>query len=454
MTTKILFPLVLLIVCFVSPLFATDYYVDSENGSDDAAGTSEALAWRSLERVNRAELKPGDVVRFVRGGLWRGSLKPKSGKQNAPGITYTSYGDPELPKPRFYGSVPLNKPTDWVKVETRLWRSAEPVTEPAPGTLSDVGNLIFDGKLAAVKRWSKEELKTDGMFWFDPETRCVWLVGTQNPAEQYREIEAALRRNHVIDLSGVHHVTISDFDVRYGASHGFGGSGNSFVTIRDCDVSWIGGGHQFTRPDGVPVRFGNGIEFWSDAHDHIVIGCRLWEIYDAALTNQGDGKNEQRNIIYRNNVIWNCEYSFEYWNRDEESITDGIAFLYNTCLNAGHGWGHAQRPDPNGRHLMFYETTARTTNFTIRNNVFANATESILRVDSRRGQEQTVEQSDTAQKSGEHGVAWAKELVLDTNVWIQQPGDGRTLVLWQSQKIDDPDAYREKTGLDRNSVFQ
>ena len=73
------------------------------------------------------------------------------------------------------------------------------------------------------------------------------------------------------------------------------------------------------HPDGKPVRFGNGVEFWAGAHDCLVEGCRLWEIYDAALTNQGSGTNVQENITYRRNVIWNSEYSFEYWNRDQAS---------------------------------------------------------------------------------------------------------------------------------------
>ena len=429
------------------------YYVDSENGSDDASGTSPELAWQSLEKVNRVDLKPGDAVRFARGGLWRGSLKPKSGSADNP-IFYTSYGDNDKPKPRIYGSLPLNKPTDWRQIEPQLWRTVEPVGEPTPSPwLADIGNLILDGKKAAIKRWSKEQLKANDDFWFELETRYVWLVSEKNPAEKYAEIEAAQRRHHVVDLSGVHHAHIFGFDVRYGAAHGFGGSGNSNITICSCDVSWIGGGHQFTRPDGLPVRFGNGIEFWANGHDHWVVGCRLWEIYDAALTNQGDGSNVQRNITYCNNIVWNCEYSFEYWNRDETSVTDMITFQNNTCLNAGRGWGHTQRPDPNGRHLMFYETTAKTTNFVITDNVFANATESILRVDSRRGQEQSAELSNTAQQKGELAVAWARELKMDNNVWFQPPGDGRTLVLWQSKKSMTSANISKKPALTKTLCF-
>jgi hypothetical protein len=122
------------------------------------------------------------------------------------------------------------------------------------------------------------------------------------------------------------------------------------------------------------VRFGNGIEFWGAAHDNVVEGCRLWEIYDAALTNQNAGAVVQEyNLYYRNNVIWNSEYSFEYWNHPEASVTRDVYFENNTCVNAGHGWGHRQRPDPSGRHLCFYNSPAQAQGIYIRNNIFFEA---------------------------------------------------------------------------------
>jgi hypothetical protein len=50
--------------------------------------------------------------------------------------------------------------------------------------------------------------------------------------------------------------------------------------VRDCDVAWIGGGHQLTTPQGRPVRFGNGIEFWENAHDNLG-GAASGKVYDA-----------------------------------------------------------------------------------------------------------------------------------------------------------------------------
>ena len=169
--------------------------------------------------------------------------------------------------------------------------------------------------------------------------------------------------------------------VRYTGAHGFGGGSTSNLVIRNCDISWIGGGLQFWRKHEktgeivYPVRFGNGIEFWGDCRNNLVERNRLWEVYDAALTNQGCDDSETE-IIWRDNVIWNSEYSYEYWNR---KLTRNILFEHNTCVDAGFGWAHAQRPDPNGAHLMYYHNRAATTNFVVRNNLFVRATEWTMR---------------------------------------------------------------------------
>ena len=44
--------------------FATTWHVDSSGGNDDAAGTSPATVWKSLSRVNKAEIASGDKVLF------------------------------------------------------------------------------------------------------------------------------------------------------------------------------------------------------------------------------------------------------------------------------------------------------------------------------------------------------------------------------------------------------
>lgn len=43
------------------------YYVDSENGSDANSGLTRKQAWKSIDRVNDAEFKPGDKILFKSG---------------------------------------------------------------------------------------------------------------------------------------------------------------------------------------------------------------------------------------------------------------------------------------------------------------------------------------------------------------------------------------------------
>lgn len=260
------------------------------------------------------------------------------------------------------------------------------------GITSDVGNLILHTQpitdtdsevpVAGFKRWDLASLTQPGDYWCDLENKQVYLYSEQNPAKIYASIEAA-QHGHVISTSGVSYATFDGLDLRYGAAHGFGGSGSHHLIIRNCDISWIGGADQYLQGGaGRRVRFGNGIEFWADAHDNLVENNRIWEIYDAAITNQGSGVNQEVNITYRGNEIWNSEYSFEYWNRGPESLTRGIVFEKNICRDAGFGWGHIQRPDKNGRHLMFYDNSAQVSDFRVTDNVFEGATDSLLRMDT------------------------------------------------------------------------
>lgn len=555
------------------------FFVDSEGGSDDNDGSSPEHAWQSLERVNAADLRPGDTVRFRCGGAWRGSLVPVSGEDQAP-VTYTSYG--EGPKPLLLGSRSRRRPEDWVRIDARVWatqpaeyrlgrmildlrqsswnryheagartewtlkeesdarvaritciapgsapnhiqlwgpgtptekgaymvlmlraRSSTPVTLPAvtvlqaaspyrryagsvrqlptlgnewetyriplraeqtstdgrlhmnlggllpagavlelqplalyeasPGITdpldADVGNIIFDGgTVCGWKKWSLDALEKPYDFYYDGASQRVFLYGETAPTERHHAIELALSR-HVVNQSGRHHVVYDGLAVMYGAAHGFGGGGTHHIVIRNCDLGYIGGGHQLTRPDGKPVRYGNAIEFWGAAHDNLVEGCRIWEVYDAALTNQGRGPDSRQiNITYRNNFIRNAEYSFEYWNGPEEAVTENIRFINNTCVDAGKGWAHAQRPDPNGSHLMFYTNTAVTKGIEIRYNIFAGVTD----------------------WGSRYTGGWDVLPDMDYNVWFSETG---VAAYWFREKLADFETYRRITGLDAHSIF-
>ncbi len=385
-------------------------------------------------RLVRAELmlaKPpwphsmqGDVPRADIGPEWQTVdvfLSRKGAVDNA--SVHLPIGD-VLPEGAVFDFVPVG-----------IWSAKYDASLALP---YDVGIFICDhGRRWGVKKWHNPEWMVQPLekpldYAYDADKKRVLVRFDGNPAKSFSSIELAYTR-HVVNQGNRHDIVYDGLAVRYGAAHGFGGGSTRNITIRNCDIYWIGGGLQFWKKDERtgkirnPVRFGNGIEFWGDATGHLIERNRLWEVYDAAVTNQGKNDTET-DIVWRDNVIWNSEYSFEYWNA---KLTANITFEHNTCVDAGYGWAHTQRPDRNGAHLMYYHNRAETSNFVVRDNIFCRATEWTIRT----------------------GLDWRKSLVHDNNLvwnegsvpvirWLE--GKDRLILGW--------DGYRE-LGFDPHSEF-
>lgn len=81
------------------------YYVDPVDGADTNVGLSSTSAWRTLNRVNKSLLLPGDTVLFRRGQEYRERLTvSRSGSQGLP-ITFSAYGTGA--KPLFHGGTTI-----------------------------------------------------------------------------------------------------------------------------------------------------------------------------------------------------------------------------------------------------------------------------------------------------------------------------------------------------------
>src|SRR5689334_9686845 len=92
------------LLLFPSPASAQEpriFYVSPE-GDDAKPGTSPESAWKSVKKVNETPFKPGDRIRFQRGGQWRESLAASSSGSREQPIVYETYG--EGLKPKFWGS--------------------------------------------------------------------------------------------------------------------------------------------------------------------------------------------------------------------------------------------------------------------------------------------------------------------------------------------------------------
>jgi len=348
---------------------ATTYYVSSTIGNDNNTGTSTSVPWQTIDKVNITSFTPGDSILFKRNETWRGQLVPSSGLASGY-IYYGAYSSGN--NPIIFGSLAFNNTSDWINQGENIWKCTTTFT-------TDIGNIIFDNTASVGrKKWSVAELQNQDDFWYNLITGELKAYSISNPAMIHTEIELALRK-HIINQDNKGFITYESLSLKYGGAHGIGGGNTTNITIKSCEISYIGGGD--LDMDGT-IRFGNGIEFWGNASNNTVEKCKIWEIYDTGLTNQNHTSIvTQQNIKYRNNIILNCGLSsFEYWNRPSSSTTKDIYFESNTCLNAGSGWG-IQRHDYHGIHVLLDNNTAQTDTIHIRNNIFHTAQRSIYAVE-------------------------------------------------------------------------
>lgn len=72
---SILAGVLLTILGFYQPILATNYYLNTKQGSDLNHGNSMIKPFKTIERLNQIPLKPGDSVLFAAGQIFSGSLK-------------------------------------------------------------------------------------------------------------------------------------------------------------------------------------------------------------------------------------------------------------------------------------------------------------------------------------------------------------------------------------------
>jgi hypothetical protein len=95
----------------VTACHGATYYVDCDGGSDGNPGSATGAAWKTIEKVNTSQFRPGDRILLKSGCSWSGQLAPpSSGAEGAP-ILIDRYG--EGARPRIDGS---GKVTDTLRL--------------------------------------------------------------------------------------------------------------------------------------------------------------------------------------------------------------------------------------------------------------------------------------------------------------------------------------------------
>jgi hypothetical protein len=89
--------LVLIIGLFISPAFATTYYIDSVNGNDGNSGTNSSQPWQTIAKIQSTALAAGDSVLFARGSSYSQCYYVDYSGTSGSRITISAYGSGAAP---------------------------------------------------------------------------------------------------------------------------------------------------------------------------------------------------------------------------------------------------------------------------------------------------------------------------------------------------------------------
>ncbi len=360
----------------VSNITGKVYYV-SNNGNDNNDGLTVNTPIKTLSKVNallsNKTIKNGDAVLFKRGDIFRGYVSIKDNN-----LTFGSYGDESLPKPKIYGSeVNAAKEGSWVEVFPNIWKYQKNNQDKV--FTGDIGGVWFfcekgndncsrtttDGKSNysfGQKRMSYSNMEeTDGliknMLMKDLDfyntghsssqvnnTGLLYVYSIGNPSERFDDIEIS-RPTNGFGVGNYSDVVIDNIDIEFFGRHAVGAGSISNLKVTNCEISYIGGQVQSYNAEAYwPVRYGNGIEVYGNVEaktgypikeGFVAKNNYIYEIYDAGLTFQYTAKAGKHakveKVLFEDNVVEYCSYNIEYWNTTEEREDTGV--MNETYIN-------------------------------------------------------------------------------------------------------------------------
>ena len=365
-----------------SPGSGRSFHV-SPGGNDQADGLSPATAWTSIGHLN-ARLADGtvrrtDTVLFESGRTFFGKLRPPTGGGDGAGyLTFGAYrGTGGDQRPIISSYKVLNEKGGWRRLGPTTWAvdlsaGAHGLThtgyDGAQGGGDNIGFLKVDGTIHGNRVWQPGDLAAQWDFYCSTDT--LHVHSTAEPTTLAADIRAACD-GACVSFADSLRVT----SLRFEGSGGHGAQGSaSTVRIENNEFAELGGAQL-----GGTTRYGNGVEVWIDSADVLVSGNVIHDVYDSAMTAQGGPTSSTGtwwNIAFRNNLIYLCNQSVEFWSdgvpgRDRGFVDCRVEC--NTCLYAGYGWSSTVRPDRDtGVHLLTYGWTLPA-DIAVRRNLFYDA---------------------------------------------------------------------------------
>ena len=396
------------------------WYVSSSKGNNTNDGLSAGNPWKTLTKVMREQdnglIKAGDVVLLERGGEWHEKFTCLDG------VTYSAYG--EGAKPRVLGSIEADNYRMWESTDViGIYKFAQPIARD-----KDVGNIVFNNGEAygmrvmknsknmtlktgsddlvgnGINTWlfpsrpftdykdlaviAEEIPESDLMYYHDYTEKALYIYSRKgNPGRNYDSVEICTRGNTVTAGSDI---VIDNWCILYTGSHGVGAGSCKNLTVRNCEIGWIGGSVQNPQT-GNTGRFGNAVEVFGAADGFYVYNNYIYQCFDCGPTVQwqgtlADGETMiERNIEFYGNAL--KEAALEVWLSTTQKPTESSYALLENCrlydnYVTGSGTGFKAYNHQKYEWCAFYggvETTAEYKDCYIENNRFWNNRRHLLK---------------------------------------------------------------------------
>lgn len=287
------------------------YYVDSVGGNDAHAGTTADTAWKSLAKINRTVLEPGDTLLLKSGSTWTGQLWPKgSGRDGLP-IVLGKFAAGPAPLIRGQGGTPaaflLKNQEYWEVHDIELTNHGEGAMERSGVRLvaENYGEVhhIYLRSLTVHDVNGSDGSKVNGGIIYS-------VTGKSKPT---RFVDLRIENNHVFhtDRNG-----ISGWSTHWARSVWYPSLG---VVVRNNRLEDIGGdGIMIVATDGALIErnvvahanqrsSGYNIAIWSWSADNTTI--QFNEAYATKGERDGEGFDSDWNS--RNTII---QYNYSHDN--------------------------------------------------------------------------------------------------------------------------------------------